>query len=70
MWIYVYEYFEEECGLTNLLWEYSPSTSTHMDVMYLYPGDEYCDMVGIDWYTNGTFEIDQDGFLCQTYGNG
>lgn len=65
MWIYVYEYFEEECGLTNLLWEYSPSTSTHMDVMYLYPGDEYCDMVGIDWYTNGTFEIIETDFYAR-----
>lgn len=57
MWIYVYEFFTEEKGLKNLIWEYSPSTSTHMDVMYLYPGDEYCDLVGIDWYTSGDFEI-------------
>lgn len=62
MWIYMYEYFEDECGLTNLLWEYSPSTSEHMDVMYLYPGDEYCDMVGIDWYTSGNFEIVNNDF--------
>ncbi len=62
MWVYVYEYFEDEWGLTNLLWEYSPSTSNHMDVMYLYPGDEYCDMVGIDWYTGGDFEIIDNDF--------
>lgn len=63
MWKYVYEFFTEERGLTNLIWEYSPSTSTYMDVMYLYPGDEYCDIVGIDWYTSGNFEIDNtDGY--------
>ena len=30
--------------------------------MYCYPGDEYCDMVGIDWYTNGDFEIVDNDF--------
>ncbi len=63
MWKYVYDFFTVEKGLTNLLWEYSPSTSTHIDLMELYPGDEYCDMVGIDWYTAGKFEIgENDGY--------
>ncbi|MBR6647475.1 MAG: hypothetical protein IKL09_08170, partial [Clostridia bacterium] len=26
-----------------------------------YPGDEYCDIVGLDWYTSGGYEIDGNG---------
>lgn len=65
MWIYMYEYFVDELGLTNLIWNYGPNTSsnvsdnpgTTMSPWYCYPGDEYVDMVGIDWYTSGNFEI-------------
>lgn len=65
VWQYIYEYFTEECGLTNLLWCYGPNVSgnvdddpsTTMSTTYLYPGDEYCDMVGVDWYSSGNLEI-------------
>ena len=65
MWHYIYNYFENECGLTNLYWNFSPnysenvsdSPTTRMSTTYLYPGDEYCDMVGVDWYSNGNLEI-------------
>lgn len=58
LWIYVYEYFTEDWGMENLIWVYSPSPSTKttvdvsstLPVMYCYPGDEYCDIVGGDWY--------------------
>ncbi len=65
IWHYVYDYFENECGLTNLYWCYGPNYSANIDdnpgstmsTTYLYPGDEYCDMVGVDWYTGGNMEI-------------
>ncbi len=72
IWHYVYDYFENECGLTNLYWCYGPNYSANIDdnpgstmsTTYLYPGDEYCDMVGVDWYTGGNVEIaDNDNYL-------
>ncbi len=59
MWKYVYDYYENELNLTNLIWVYSPNNDTGslVDVEYCYPGDEYVDMTGLDWYTSGGFEI-------------
>ena len=61
-------------GLDKLLWNYSPNYSKNSDDLttrynkmsttYLYPGDDYCDIVGVDWYTKGESEIEQgDGYL-------
>ncbi len=59
LWKYVYNYYEKELGLTNLLWVYSPNNDTGslVDVDYSYPGDEYVDMTGLDWYSKGEYEI-------------
>ncbi len=59
LWKYVYNYYENEMGLTNLIWVYSPNNDTGslIDVDYSYPGDEYVDMTGLDWYSNGEYEI-------------
>ncbi|MBQ8208470.1 MAG: leucine-rich repeat protein [Clostridia bacterium] len=70
LWKYYYKYFEETCELDNLVWVYGPNytnntskTSGTQHVMYAYPGDEYVEMVGCDWYTStGDYtEIDGDG---------
>ncbi len=65
LWKYFYNYFENECGLTNLIWVYSPnftnSTVSPVPVMYCYPGDEYVDLVGCDWYTTHGTLADIDG---------
>lgn len=60
VWEYVYNYYVNELGLKNLVWVYSPNNDTGslVDVDYAYPGDEYVDMTGLDWYTSGNFEID------------
>lgn len=55
-WKYLYDYFVTERGIDNMLWEYSPNVSAGMsnsitDVLYCYPGDEYVDLVALDWYT-------------------
>ncbi|MBQ8207148.1 MAG: hypothetical protein IJZ89_00235 [Clostridia bacterium] len=54
-WKYIYDYFTNDWGLDNLIWHFSPSTSS--SAMNYYPGDEYCDIVGCDWYTDGSSEI-------------
>ena len=71
MWKYVYNYYTENYGITNILWEYGPnltnSETSPLPVLYYYPSDEYCDIVGFDWYTDGDIEaIDGEG---QTYNN-
>ncbi len=59
LWEYVYKYFTYEKGLDNLIWIYSPNitddekaTATY-DVMKFYPGDDYVDIMGLDWYEGG-----------------
>ncbi len=60
LWRYVHNYFENEHGLTNLIWVFSPNNDHKFkwsDVDYAYPGDEYVDITGLDWYTEGKYEI-------------
>ncbi len=75
VWRYVYEYYTDELGLNNLVWCYGPNLSTNiednhgstMSASYLYPGDEYCDMVGVDWYTGGELEpMNKDNYVLFT----
>ena len=59
LWIYTYNYLTVERGLSNLIWEFSPNigdAAYNMTApLYGYPGDEYVDIVGFDWYTDGTY---------------
>ncbi len=52
MWNYVYDYYVNDLGLDNILWVYSPNAYTGGDTYtdMFYPGDDKCDIVGIDWY--------------------
>ena len=69
LWIYIYEYYQS-LGLDNLIWVYSPSVSNGeegtLPVMYAYPGDEYVDIVGLDWVTEGKNELDGSGRSYET----
>ena len=74
MFRYVYRYYTEECGLTNLVWCYSPNisemTAPHkLSVRSYYPGDEYCDIVACDWYTGGDehYEIESAVYEGNSY---
>ncbi len=62
LWKYIYRYMTEEWELKNLIWNYSPNFKNQfaVDTTYLYPGDEFCDMVGVDWYSNGNLELLND----------
>ena len=55
LWIYIHDYFTNERGLDNLLWEFGPNIGKESDTMtaplYGFPGKEYVDLVGFDWYT-------------------
>ena len=48
LWKHMFDYFTDTKGLDNLLWYYSPSARS--GVMDFYPGDDYVDMVGVDYY--------------------
>lgn len=58
LWISLYDYLVNERGIDNLIWVYSPNVTKRAEpeaywvctVMYAYPGDEYVDIVGVDWY--------------------
>ena len=54
LWRHQYRYFTDEKRLNNLLWAYSPSSNAHekVSVMFYYPGDEFVDIVGVDFYGN------------------
>ena len=74
MWRYVYHYYVDECGLTNMLFSYGPNNSemkeySPLSARLYYPGDEYCDVVGCDWYSGGNdyYEIESDVYEGNTY---
>jgi len=54
LWRHMFDYFTKEKGLNNLLWVYSPSgdRGTYLQPEHFYPGDGYCDVIGIDNYTD------------------
>ena len=66
MWKYVYNYYTKDFGLDQLVWSYGPNVSSGLGavtaVNSYYPGDDYVDVVGFDWYTNNHYEFD-----CQNY---
>jgi len=54
LWRDMYETFTNEYELNNLLWAYSPAQffGWNGDVLAYYPGNDYVDIVGIDYYGN------------------
>ena len=66
MWRYIHRYYKEKFGIENALFEYGPnitnSETCPLPIMYYYPGDEYVDVVGLDWYTDGdSTQLDGNG---------
>ena len=54
LWRYLHDHVTDTLGLDNVLWTYSTPMS---NPLYVYPGDEYTDLVGCDWYTGGNREV-------------
>ena len=52
LWIDLYNTLTFEYGLDNLIWTYSviPYHGWNADVIAFYPGSDYVDLVGIDYY--------------------
>ena len=52
LWIDLYQTLTYEYGLDNLIWTYSviPHNSRNADVTAYYPGSDYVDLVGMDYY--------------------
>ncbi len=55
LWIYMHDYFTNERGLDNLLWNFGPNigkeSKNMVSPLYGFPGKEYVDICGFDWYT-------------------
>ena len=63
-WKMIYDMYTVEMGMKNLIWVYSPNISNGdrlKDVLYYYPGDDMCDIVGVDWYTANKCELNEPG---------
>ena len=52
LWIDMYNTFTYDYGLDNLIWTYSviPYVGWNADVTAFYPGADYVDLVGMDYY--------------------
>ncbi len=61
-WKFFYKVVSDELEIKDVLWVYSPNynTGSCADVLYAYPGDEYVDIVGCDWYTCGNYEVNNN----------
>ena len=57
LWKYIYKVFTEEYGMKNLIWVYSPNIGCNETCMYAYPGDDVVDVVALDWYSSGNYEL-------------
>ncbi len=56
IWQYAYDYYVNELGLNNLIWVYSPNIGAN-DADACYPGDDFVDVAGLDWYSKGSCEV-------------
>jgi hypothetical protein len=63
LWRFFHDYFTDPAGwnLANLLWVYESETAAHFNVPidYYYPGDEYVDLMGHNFY-HDTFRLEFD----------
>lgn len=53
VWQYTVQYLRDEKGVHNFLYAYSPSKPAQLDIETYetrYPGDEYVDIIGFDYY--------------------
>ena len=64
LWKHMFDYFTKDKELHNLLWIYSPNAtlgySEIKSVDYYYPGDEYVDIIGMDYYWNDMTKVNED----------
>lgn len=66
LWQYVHNYFSIERQLDNLLWVYSPNyqySSSQKSSNYYYPGDDFVDIVALDFYEDDLSLLNQNNSL-------
>lgn len=65
LWEDMYNYFTKELGLENLIWIYGPFASAEWVSSFdaFYPGDENCDIVGVDIYTKTPVFMDYEAMV-------
>ena len=64
LWRDMFDYLSREKKLDNLLWVYAPSHQSNeglKPVTHYYPGNEYVDVVGLDYYENSMDHLDARG---------
>ncbi len=64
LWRHMHQYFTDQKGLDNLLWVYSAAVQydeQQKAVDYFYPGDEFVDVLGLDWYSDDLRQLDAYG---------
>jgi mannan endo-1,4-beta-mannosidase len=63
LWRDMFRYFSVDRNLDNLLWVYAPSVHSNeklKPVLYYYPGDDFVDTVGLDFYGNSFDGLNQN----------
>ncbi|MGQ9607097.1 MAG: glycosyl hydrolase [Thermogutta sp.] len=53
LWVHMFKYFTQQKGLNNLIWVYAPNVANYAGYLpedYYYPGEEFVDVVAIDYY--------------------
>ncbi|MEZ5491183.1 MAG: glycosyl hydrolase [Gammaproteobacteria bacterium] len=64
LWTSVYDYLIGERELSNLLWVYSPNSAHNPNdtraVLELYPGDEFVDVVALDFYEDTLSDLNRN----------
>jgi mannan endo-1,4-beta-mannosidase len=66
LWIYTHEYLTIDRQLDNLLFAYCVNyqySEEQKSVDYFYPGDDYVDIVGMDYYQNSLDNINENNSL-------
>ena len=65
LWKYMFNYFTHEKKLNNLLWVYGPNASLWengvKDTDYYYPGSDFVDIVGMDYYNDDLSQVNNHG---------
>ncbi len=65
LWKHMFDYFTKEKGLHNLLWVYAPNATlgnrNYRPATYYYPGNNYVDIVGLDYYHDDMTQVNDDG---------
>ena len=73
LYILIYDYLVNTRGLDNLIWLYSPNVMIEGgkedmgDVLDCYPGDEYVDIIGVDWYPKTKDDLESPQKLLNNY---